>query len=105
ALAPLHPEKVLLVRKDFAEKERDKHELLIAALIEACRFCDRPQNRHPLCELLSMPHYVNAPVECLEPSLVGPFGPADGSIQSLHGFNLFFPHKPTPPTTSPGTAH
>jgi ABC-type nitrate/sulfonate/bicarbonate transport system substrate-binding protein len=104
ALAPLHPEKVLLVRKDFAEKERDKHERLIAALIEACRFCDRPQNRHQLCELLSMPHYVNAPVECLEPSLVGPFGPADGSIQSLHGLNIFYRHNANDPTTARANA-
>ena len=31
-LAPFHPEKVLLVRKDFAESRPDEHERLIAAL-------------------------------------------------------------------------
>jgi ABC-type nitrate/sulfonate/bicarbonate transport system substrate-binding protein len=100
ALAPLHPEKVLLVRKDFAEKHADEHERLIAALLEACRFCDRPQNRNQLCDLLSMPQYVNAPVECLEPSLVGPFGPADGLIQSLHGLNIFHRHNANDPTAA-----
>ena len=33
-LAPAHPEKVLLVRKDFAQNRADEHERLIAALRE-----------------------------------------------------------------------
>jgi ABC-type nitrate/sulfonate/bicarbonate transport system substrate-binding protein len=61
SLAPLHPEKVLLVRKDFAEKRADEHERLIAALLEACRYCDQPENRNQICELLALPCYVNAP--------------------------------------------
>jgi len=39
------PEKVLLVRKDFAETRSDEHQRLIAALIEACYLCEQPENR------------------------------------------------------------
>jgi len=37
-LSPLHPEKVLMVRNDFAEARAEEHERLIAALLEACAF-------------------------------------------------------------------
>jgi two-component system, oxyanion-binding sensor len=88
-LAPLHPEKVLLVRKDFAEKRADEHERLIAALIEACFFCDQPKNQEAICEVLARPQFVNAPVECLRPGLIGPFAPEDARVGSLHGLNVF----------------
>lgn len=88
-LAPLHPEKILMVRKVFAEERADEHERLIAALLEACFLCDQPENRSVLCELLAQPQFVNAPIECLEPDLVGPFGPEGSHIHSLHGLNIF----------------
>jgi len=74
-LAPLHAEKVLLVREDFAEKRSEEHERLIAALMEACAFCDAEENRPQLCEILAQPQYVNAPIECLRSGLVGPCDP------------------------------
>src|SRR5262249_19087054 len=84
-LAPLHPEKVLLVRKEFAEKQRDEHERLIAALIEACAICDQLDQRKSLCELLAKPQFVNAPVECLAASLVQqPSIPAEASTSQPH---------------------
>src|SRR5580692_7833500 len=64
-LVPLHPEKVLMVRQSFAHGRPDEHERLLAALLEACAYCDQPQNRRLLSELLAQPHYVNAPAECL----------------------------------------
>ncbi len=65
-LAPLHPEKVLMVRNDFAEKRAGEHERLIAALLEACAFCDQPINRPLISEMLAQPQYVNAPTDCLK---------------------------------------
>lgn len=44
-LAPLHPEKVLMVRQSFSIGRAEEHERLLAALLEACAFCDNPQNR------------------------------------------------------------
>ena len=69
-LAPLHPEKVLMVRHDFAETRASEHERLIAALIESCAFCDQPANRALISEMLAQPQYVNAPTDCLK-NIVG----------------------------------
>ncbi len=99
-LAPLHPEKVLLVRKDFAQKNSEQHELLIAALLEACCFCDQPQNRNQLCDLLALPHYVNAPVECLEAGLVGQLAPDQSTIHPLHGLHIFHHYNANEPTSA-----
>lgn len=99
-LAPLHPEKVLVVRKEFAEKRGEEHEGLIRALLEACAFCDEPQNRNQLCDLLALPQYVNAPVECFEPSLLGPMDFGHNSVDSLQGLNIFYRNGASDPTAS-----
>jgi len=87
-LAPLHPEKVLMVRRDFALERASEHERLIAALLEACEFCDRPKNLPLLAEMLAQPHYVNAPIECLKRSFGAGFG----------GLNIFHRHNANDPT-------
>ncbi len=97
-LAPLHPEKVLMVRKDFAEQRADEHERLIAALLEACRLCDEPATRAKLCELLAQPRFVNAPVDCLKPDLIGPFGGPDSSFRAPQGLNIFYRYRANEPT-------
>jgi ABC-type nitrate/sulfonate/bicarbonate transport system substrate-binding protein len=99
-LAPLHPEKVLMVRKEFAEKRAAEHEGLVAALLEACAFCDQPQNRNQLCDLLALPQYVNAPLECFEASLLGTGQLGNRSIQSLYGLNIFHRYRANDPTAS-----
>src|SRR5690606_30507522 len=37
---PNHPEKVLMVRTDFARARHEEHLSLVAALVESCRQCD-----------------------------------------------------------------
>jgi ABC-type nitrate/sulfonate/bicarbonate transport system substrate-binding protein len=99
-MAPLHPEKVLMARTDFAEDRADEHERLIAALIEACYLCDQPENRPLLCQLLAQPRYVNAPADCLEASLVGPFGTKDSPVHALHGLNIFHRARANEPSAA-----
>lgn len=65
-IAPLHPEKILMVRSDFAEQHPDTHEHLIAALIEACRYCEDPANRLTIIETLARREYLNARPEALQ---------------------------------------
>ncbi len=72
-VAPGHPGKVLMVRQSFAVGREEEHERLLGALLEACAFCNRPENRPLLGEMLSPPEYVNAPAEFVEtgfPSLI-----------------------------------
>ena len=70
-IARRHPEKVLMVRRDFAEARGEEHERLIAALIEACRFCAAPENRERIIETLGEPQYVNAPASALRAGFDG----------------------------------
>jgi ABC-type nitrate/sulfonate/bicarbonate transport system substrate-binding protein len=72
-IEPQHPEKVLLVLQDFAEKREEEHLRMIAALIEAGRYCDQPENRRELARMLAQPAYFDVSRELLTNALVGPF--------------------------------
>ena len=69
-----HPEKALVVRKDFADKRPDAHYGLINALNEAAQFCDAPENFKATASILS--DYLALHPSVLEASLapVFPFG-------------------------------
>ena len=72
-IAPLHPEKILMVRADFARNRSSEHELLIASLIEACRYCDQSRNRGAITETLARREFLNVPPDALRLA----FGQAD----------------------------
>ena len=95
-LAPLHPEKVLMVRNDFAEKRASEHERLIAALIESCAFCDQPINRPLISEMLAQPQYVNAPTDCLK-NIVG-VEDLDRHASESAPLNIFYKYNANDPT-------
>jgi len=88
-LAPRHPEKVLMVRRDFASQHPDEHLALIAAVLEACAWCDQPGNREQLARVLSRRHYVNAPFETLRESLLDSFDFGHGRIETIPDFHVF----------------
>ena len=64
-------DKVLMATARFAKTRSRDHCALIAALIEACLWCDEPQNREPLAELLAEDRYLNVPSKDLTPDLLG----------------------------------
>ena len=97
-IAPLHPEKVLMVRRDFAEGESAAHLALVAALQEACRFCDRPENRERIMETLAEPHYIDAPIQALRMSMAGTFDFGHGRVEKMPGFHLFHRHGANVPS-------
>ncbi len=88
-LAPRHPEKVLMVRKDFAVHSEHEHLALIAALLEACRFCQQPENRERLLETLAQTEYVGAPIQALRMSMAGTFDYGHGRIEKHPAFHIF----------------
>ena len=88
-LAPRHPEKVLMVRRDFAERAEREHLALIAALTEACAFCARPENRERLMETLAQPQYVGVPIQALRMSMAGTFDYGNGRIEKQSSFHIF----------------
>jgi ABC-type nitrate/sulfonate/bicarbonate transport system substrate-binding protein len=88
-IAPRHPEKVLMVREDFARERAPEHTALMAALLEACRFCQQPENRERMLETLALPQYVNAPIHALRASMCGTFDFGHGRIEKIPDFNVF----------------
>jgi ABC-type nitrate/sulfonate/bicarbonate transport system substrate-binding protein len=85
-----HPEKILLVREEFAEKKPELHLALIAALLEACHWCDQPENLDKLVSLLSRTEYLNLPAKVITPSLSGRYDYGNGRRETIEDFFSFY---------------
>ncbi|AHF89342.1 nitrate ABC transporter ATP-binding protein [Opitutaceae bacterium TAV5] len=70
---PMHPEKVFMVRAHFDRDHHENHLRLVAALIEAARWCDQPASRAELADILSSPRYLDIPRDTIANALIGPF--------------------------------
>ena len=84
-----HPEKVLMVRRDFAEKRGAEHTALVAALIEACEFCDQPENLEPVIATLARPEFVGAPPSALRHGIGGEMDFGHGTVRTVRDFCIF----------------
>jgi ABC-type nitrate/sulfonate/bicarbonate transport system substrate-binding protein len=89
-LDPGHPEKVLMVRRRFAEEREEEHLRLIAALSAACAFCQEASNRPVLARVMAQRRYVNVEAATLEAGLGGapaassPFASGTGCLTIFH---------------------
>lgn len=97
-LAPGHPEKVLMVRRDFAKKREKEHLALAAALLEACEFCDGPDNREQIIATLAQPAYVNVPAATLRRGFSTEFDFGHGDARHVPNFNVFHRHNANEPS-------
>jgi ABC-type nitrate/sulfonate/bicarbonate transport system substrate-binding protein len=88
-LEPGHPEKVLMVRRDFAEHRAEEHLALVAALLKACEFCDAPENRDRLVATLARSEYVGASETALRRGLCGDFDFGRGIVRAVPEFDVF----------------
>ncbi|MBI4662500.1 MAG: ABC transporter substrate-binding protein [Verrucomicrobia bacterium] len=98
-LASWHPEKVLMVRRQFAEEHETEHLALVAAITEACAFCDQTENREQVVATIAYPKYVNASVEALRGSMMGTFDFGNGRVETLPDFHVFSRHDANEPST------
>jgi nitrate/nitrite transport system substrate-binding protein len=74
---PDHPEKVLGCTRAFVEQYPNTARALVMAILQASRFIeDSAENRRGTAQLLSAPQYLDTPVDCIEPRLLGDY--ADG---------------------------
>jgi ABC-type nitrate/sulfonate/bicarbonate transport system substrate-binding protein len=96
-LAPGHPEKVLMVRRDFAVNRPEEHARLVAALLEAGEWCDQPENREQLITTLARPEYVNATAEALRPGLTATFNSGFNRLEPDTQFVRFHGHDVNEP--------
>lgn len=89
ALQPGHVEKVLMVTRRFAESQRTEHALLARSLAEAAAWCDEPQHREQLAEMLSGPNYLNLSARVIAPALLGRFDCGYGRTEAVPDFHVF----------------
>jgi ABC-type nitrate/sulfonate/bicarbonate transport system substrate-binding protein len=89
SLAPNHPEKVLLVRNEIFHRQPDGYSALRSALLEAGRFCDQPENRHAVVDILHQHHAFPVTKQVLMNSLVGPFNTGIADLEGKGPFLMF----------------
>ncbi len=88
-LDPGHPEKVLMVRNEFAMRRPNEHRALIAALLAACEFCAAPENLERIVTTLARPEFVGVPAEVLRRGLEGRVDLGRENLQAVPDFCVF----------------
>ena len=89
-LAPGHPEKVLMTRRDFTEKRASEHLALVAAVLEGCAFCQEKSNQAEVISVLTRSEYVGTSATALARGLNGDLDFGYGGSRTTDDFNVFY---------------
>jgi nitrate/nitrite transport system substrate-binding protein len=73
-----HPEKAFTIRQDWVDKYPKAAKALLAAVMEAQMWCDKPENAQEMCEILEKDKYVKAPVADILERIKGNFDFGNG---------------------------
>jgi nitrate/nitrite transport system ATP-binding protein len=93
-----HMSQVLGMREDWAEAHPNTAVAMVKALIEACRYCDMPENREEVAQLIAAPNYLNLPIELVRPGLVTAYNKGtEAEPEMLSHFNRFYLEQATCP--------
>jgi nitrate/nitrite transport system substrate-binding protein len=97
-----HPEKALVVNKQFSESRREDLKAVMKAVMEACKWLDNPANRKKAAAVIGRAPYVNAPADVIETRLMGTYELGCDQGQQIYtddymlfhrGGNVNFPRK------------
>ncbi len=66
-----HPEKALVVNKEFAEGRREDLKKVMKAILHAAKLLDVMANRKKAAVIIGKPNYVNAPSDVIDNRLAG----------------------------------
>ncbi len=75
---------------------------MIAALKEACEFCDAKENRPEVAQILAASGYFNGSEKILQRSLVGPLDLGTGHSAEAASFHIFHRREANEPTSERG---
>jgi nitrate/nitrite transport system ATP-binding protein len=93
-----HMSHVLGMREDWAQANPETAVALVKALIEACRYCDTPDHREEVAQLMAKEDYLNVPVELLRPGFVSAYDwGTDAQPQMLPNYHRFYLEQATCP--------
>ncbi len=93
-----HPEKVLMVRNEFAIRREPELLALVRALVEACAFCQNPANHRAVAEVLSRPGYIGVDADTLVRGLGGRLDTGPAGFRNFPGFIMFHGPKANEPS-------
>jgi nitrate/nitrite transport system substrate-binding protein len=103
-----HPGKILATMQGWSEKNPTTARALVAALLEACQYCDRSENSAEIAQILAQNQYFNLNSDALAPSLNGNYNysllTSDASAVPIPDFTVFH-FKPTDYLKSPNHAN
>src|SRR4029077_3211077 len=97
-LDSLHPEKVLMVRSDFAAKRCEEHVALVAVLLESCEFCDQPENHERIIETLARPGFVGVSEDSLRHGIDGAIDFGHDTERAVDDFCIFHRNSANEPS-------
>jgi nitrate/nitrite transport system substrate-binding protein len=88
-----HPSKVLATMQAWIEDNPTTARALVAALVEACQYCDRAENRPEIAQILSQDRYLNISPDAIAPSLNGKYSYSqldeNNNLISIPDFEIF----------------
>lgn len=80
AIASGYPEKVLATTERFNTYRGEEYLRMIEVLRDACAYCDQPERRHEMLNILAKPAYLNCSPKTLSNALAGNFPMGHGQF-------------------------
>jgi len=68
-----HPDRLLAVMESFIEQYPKTYRSLVKAMIEACQYCSKPENREEVAQLISERSFTAAKPKFTRPGIVGEY--------------------------------
>jgi nitrate/nitrite transport system substrate-binding protein len=95
-----HPEKAFSMRGDWVDKHPKAAKAMLAAVLEAQMWCDRPENKEEMFQILSQRQWMGVKIDLLRDRLLGKFDYGNGRVveNSPHAIkfwreNASYPYK------------
>lgn len=89
-----HPDRILAVKESFIEENPKTYRSLVKAMIEACQYCSKPENREEVAEIVSQRSFTGVKPKLTRPGIVGNYnyGGFDGKKRYVDSIEttLFF---------------
>lgn len=89
-----HPGNVLATMQAWVEANPTTARALVAAILEACQFCDQAQNRGEVAQILAQSRYLDTEQKFIEPALLGNYDyggfDTEKRIETIPDFYRFY---------------
>jgi nitrate/nitrite transport system substrate-binding protein len=93
-----HPDRLLAVQESFITNYPKTYRSLVKAMIEACQYCSKPDNREEVAQIISQRSFTGADLKLTRPGIVGEFnyGGFDDKSRQVSSLQttLFFDFPP-----------